>query len=302
MPAAVRGAGRQTVKPRAKRPPSPNKPSRGPSGSPGQSKLHAAQGVGISPVASLLGAAAVIVLGVTIALATGGRGAKLATAAHDGYDQRLADLGFRVGAVHLQGASKAAQADIIAAAGLRPGQPIFGLDLEAVRANVEKVGWVKHAKVIRLLPDTMVIAVEERRMLAVWQHAGQTQVVDSEGAVVAEADPGHFASLPLVVGEGADKAAAAILPAIASRPRLAQRVEALVRVDDRRWDLRLKDGALIQLPAAGEEAALIRLDQLDDKSRILELGLARIDLRDPEMVAVRPRASTSAPALVADGA
>ncbi len=264
--------------------------------------MHAAQGVGLSPVVALLGTAAVIVLGVTIALATGGRGAKLAVAANAGYDQRLADLGFKINAVHLQGASRASEADIMAATGLRRDQPIFGLDLEAVRANVERVGWVKHAKVIRLLPDTMVIAVEERRMLAVWQHAGHTQVVDSEGNVVGEADPGHFAALPLVVGEGADKAAAAILPAITARPRLAQRVEALVRVDDRRWDLRLKDGALIQLPAAGEEAALIRLDQLDDKSRILELGLARIDLRDPEMVAVRPRASTSAPALVADGA
>ncbi|HEX7758650.1 MAG TPA: cell division protein FtsQ/DivIB [Caulobacteraceae bacterium] len=250
----------------------------------------------------MIGTAAVVVLGVTIALATGGRGAKLAAAANAGYDRRLADLGFKVSAVHLQGASKAAQADIMAAADLHRDQPIFGLDLQAVRANVERVGWVKHAKVIRLLPDTMVIAVEERRMLAVWQHAGQTQVVDSEGNVVAEADPGRFAALPLVVGEGAEKAAAAILPSIASRPRLATRVEALVRVDDRRWDLRLKDGGLIQLPATGEEAALIRLDQLDDKSRILELGLARIDLRDPEMVAVRPRTSTSVPALVADGA
>lgn len=302
MPAAVRGAGRQTVKPRAKRPPSPNKSSRGPARAPGPSKLHAAQGVGISPVVALIGTAAVVVLGVTIALATGGRGAKLAAAVNAGYDQRLADLGFKVSAVHLQGASKAAQADIMAATGLHRDQPIFGLDLQAVRANVEHVGWVKHAKVIRLLPDTLVIAVEERRMLAVWQHAGQTQVVDSEGNVVAEADPGRFAALPLVVGEGAEKAAAAILPSIASRPRLAQRVEALVRVDDRRWDLRLKDGGLIQLPATGEEAALIRLDQLDDKSRILELGLARIDLRDPEMVAVRPRASTNVPALVADGA
>jgi cell division protein FtsQ len=68
-----------------------------------------------------------------------------------------------------------------------------------------------------------------------------------------------------------------------------QRLEALVRVDDRRWDLRLRDGAIIQLPAEGEDAALIQLETLDRRSRVLDLGLARIDLRDPEMVAVRPR-------------
>ena len=62
-----------------------------------------------------------------------------------------------------------------------------------------------------------------------------------------------------------------------------------VRVDDRRWDLRLKDGTLIQLPAIDEEAALIRLDGLEQSQRILDLGLARIDLRNSEFLAVRPR-------------
>ena len=53
-------------------------------------------------------------------------------------------------------------------------------------------------------------------------------------------------------------------------------------------------GAIVQLPASDEEAALIRLDQLDQQSRILDLGFSRIDLRDPEMVAVRPRQSSAA--------
>ncbi len=74
-----------------------------------------------------------------------------------------------------------------------------------------------------------------------------------------------------------------------------QRLEALVRVDDRRWDLRLKDGGLIQLPAEGEDSALIRLDEMDQKARILDLGFSRIDLRDPETVAVRPNESSASP-------
>jgi cell division protein FtsQ len=68
-----------------------------------------------------------------------------------------------------------------------------------------------------------------------------------------------------------------------------ERMDALVRVDDRRWDLRMKDGSLIQLPAVGEEESLMRLEQLDQRSRILELGFERIDLRNPDVVAVRPR-------------
>ena len=73
------------------------------------------------------------------------------------------------------------------------------------------------------------------------------------------------------------------------------RLEALVRVDGRRWDLRLKDGSLIQLPAVGEDSALIHLEQLDQTQRLLDLGFERIDLRDSETIAVRPKAVAALP-------
>jgi cell division protein FtsQ len=208
--------------------------------------------------------------------------------------QSSADLGLRVRSIHLEGASPEASADIGRAVGVQVGAPLLGVDLEAVRRRIQQVGWVKSAEVIRLYPDTLVVAVDQRKLVAVWQHEGRTAVVDADGVVAPEASPAQFSSLPLVVGEGANTAAAAILPAVVSRPRLAARLEALVRVDDRRWDLRLKDGSIIQLPASDEEAALLRLDELDRKTRILDLGFSRIDLRDPQMVAVRPRQAMTA--------
>jgi cell division protein FtsQ len=79
------------------------------------------------------------------------------------------------------------------------------------------------------------------------------------------------------------------MPEIQQRPRLRDRIEALVRVDGRRWDLRLKDGSIIQLPAMDEGQALMQLDQLDAREHLLDLGFERVDLRDPEMIAVRPK-------------
>ena len=65
-----------------------------------------------------------------------------------------------------------ATADIVKAAGVYKNQPILGLNLTDLRKSVEKVGWVKEARIVRLLPDTLVVAVVEHRQLAVWQHAG----------------------------------------------------------------------------------------------------------------------------------
>ncbi|HEY2049439.1 MAG TPA: cell division protein FtsQ/DivIB [Caulobacteraceae bacterium] len=282
---------------------------------PQPSKLQAAQAVGLrAPVA---GAAAGLVALMVLAagLATGGRGEQVLALGRAGGDAVASGLaaappllaggiegfGVKVGEVHLQGASSAAQGEILAAAGVRPGQSITALDLAAIRARVERVGWVAHARVMRLWPDTVVIAVDQRPLVALWEHRGKVAVIASNGAVVGNVDPGHFTGLPLVVGEGANTAAAAILPSLSRRPRVWARLKALVRVDDRRWNLQLFDGGVILLPENGEDAALERLDRLDKRNGVLGLGLARIDLRDPEMVIVRPKGAT-APAAASGGA
>ena len=177
--------------------------------------------------------------------------------------------------------------------------PILGLDLNAIRTRVQQVGWVESASVVRMLPGTIIVRVVERTPVAVWQVNGRMQVIDGKGRVITEADPGRFPQLPLVVGAGANTSGDAVYDLIKARPRLAQSLEALVRVDGRRWDLRLKEGAIIQLPATNVAEAMIRLDRLDQGQRLLDLGLERIDLRAPDMVVVRRRdAASPVPAAV----
>jgi cell division protein FtsQ len=289
MPAAQRGGSRAEAKPRARTAPAPAKRGKAP-----------APARHVSPKLILACAAGALVLAGGAALATGGRGERIAAEIGSGFDNRFADAGFRLKTVHVQGASALATADNIKAAGVFKGQPLIGLDLERLRGRVKQVGWVKEARVVRLLPDTLVISVDERRQMAVWQHAGRSVVIDEHGQAIPEADAARFAALPLVVGAGAADHAGEILPLVAQRPKLMGRLEALVRVDDRRWDVRLKDGSLIQLPAAAEEDALSELERLDQRQRILDLGFERIDLRNPDIVAVRPRPAQSVPTAPAE--
>ncbi|WP_303718833.1 cell division protein FtsQ/DivIB [Brevundimonas naejangsanensis] len=235
--------------------------------------------------------AATLVVGVGIlaaVLATGARAERISAAVTERFDAVTTGMGLKVRQVHVTGASPEAAAAVRAAVGVHADQPIVSLDLAAVRDRVQSVGWVKEARVVRLLPDTLIVDVKEHDRLAVWQVGGKAHVIDAQGLVIEGADAGRYPRLPLVVGKGADQAASDVLPLLAQRPRLMAKIDALVRVDERRWDLRLKDGALIQLPAVDQESALIRLDALDQRERLLDLGFARIDLRTPEEVAVRP--------------
>lgn len=302
MPAALRGDRRVPAATRARASAKAARPgfTRGRPGARGASKLAAAKQSGLPAAAAWVAACLLVVLVSVAVLATGGRGEALWRGVRAAGKSDLATLGFRANVIHLQGTSQAAQKEVLAAAAIKPGVPILDVDLAGLRQRVEGVGWVARARVIRLLPDTLVIAVTQRPLMAVWQHGGRTAMVADNGAVMPQVDPARFSALPLIVGAGANIAAAPLLPLVMNRPRLAQRMSALVRVDDRRWDLRLKDGGVIMLPPEDEGAALTRLDDLDRTAKILDLGFARIDLRDPEMVVVRPR-GVAAPALAGGG-
>lgn len=253
-------------------------------------KIEATHGAGLAPKVAL-GVAAVAVLGVAaLAMFTGERFETLKRGTDRTSDAAATALGFGLSKVELQGVTEPhARRAVLAAAGVTRGDNILALDLNAMRDRVDAVVWADDVSVQRLLPETLVISVEERRPIAVWQFRGRVGLVDDKGRVITGAPATDFPQLPLVVGAGANEAVGDILPVLHSRPQLTARVEALVRVDRRRWDLRLRDGALIQLPALDEEDALLRLDQLEQKARVLELGFEKIDLRDPQLVAVRPK-------------
>jgi len=293
MPAVVRGGRRQSSASAPKRGSAPRGGRNGPrngsgrnnSGLPG--KFAAVGKLDLSPRAVVICIlAGVGVLGAV--LATGARAERISASVSQGMDSITTGMGLSLRRVQITGASEEANPAIRRALDLRAGQSIISLDLDALRERVQAVGWVKEARVVRLLPDTLIVDVKEHDRLAVWQTAGHAYVIDSRGQVIQGADAGRYPRLPLVVGKGADQTASEILPLLVQRPRLMARIEALVRVDERRWDLRLKDGSLIQLPAVDQDSALIRLDALDQRERLLDLGFARVDLRTPEEVAVRP--------------
>lgn len=297
MPAVVRGGRRQSSVQPSRRGAAPKGGGRGRAAAgknapaiPG--KMAAIGRLDLSPRAVVVAiAAGVLLLGGV--LATGARAERIGASMSNGMDRLALGMGLELKRVRIVGASAEAEPAVRQALALHQGMPITGLDLDLLRDQVQGVGWVKEARVVRLLPDTLIVEIQEHDRLAVWQENGRIRVIDGSGQVIAGADARRYPALPLVVGKGADAAAADILPLLAQRPRLMSRVDAVVRVDERRWNLRLKDGGIIQLPAVEQEAALIRLDALDQRERLLDLGFLRIDLRTPDAVAVRPSDSAA---------
>ena len=185
------------------------------------------------------------------------------------------------------GFDKTADADIVSAVGPVVGASIAHFDIHAARARVENLGWVRSAAVTRLWPNTIHVSIREREPAAVWQLSGNLHLIDPSGAVIDEVDVYEYSNLPLIVGAGAPESVADVLTALRSDPELWGEAAALVRVGERRWNLRLKSGADVKLPEDDVDGAVKTLARLQTAYGLLDRPLEYVDLRDPARLVYR---------------
>lgn len=204
--------------------------------------------------------------------------------------------GFELQEIVVEGRRNTPRDLIHAAIGMERGDPLLGFSPAEARARLETIAWVEHAHVERRLPGTILVRLTERTPFAIWQHAGRFSVIDREGKVVTTETLDAFGPLPLVVGPGADRTAAALYDLLVAHPEVLRRTQALVRVGERRWNLRLHNGVDVLLPEGHEAPALNRLNELQARNAILDRPLVAIDMRLPDRLVLRqPPAPEPAP-------
>src|SRR4029077_4277378 len=120
------------------------------------------------------------------------------------------------------------------------------------------------------LPGTLLVRLVERRPLAVWQHDGRLELIDRQGGVIRVRALGACAKLPTVVGEQPVGHAAALIDMLAREPELAARVSDAVRVDDRRWNVRIDHAIEVLLPEEDPAGAWARLAALERQNNLLQ--------------------------------
>ncbi len=235
-------------------------------------------------------------------LALAGGGGSFAWAWTHGAADSLADLredvsrlatnagahaGLAIAEVRIEGRVETDARDLRAVLDARKGAPILAFDPYAAKAELEKLPWVRRATVERRLPGTILVQLEERIALALWQRQGRFTVIDSEGKEIAGTDPARFADRPVVVGDDAPEHAAALVALLETEPALMKRIVAAVRVGQRRWNLRLDNGVDVNLPETNAGAAYERLAQLARENGLIDRNLVAVDLRLPDRLILR---------------
>lgn len=169
----------------------------------------------------------------------------------------------------------------------------FTVDLERVRASLEKLPWVREARVERRWPDTLVVSLVEHVPLARWN---ENALVNGEGEIFVAAVSD---ALPRLAGP--DDSAASVVEAYrrfdAVVAPLGVRIEELRLSPRRAWRMQLDTGMQLALGRDHADARLARFVELYPRlfgarpsaggETVAAVAPVAVDLRYPDGFAIR---------------
>jgi len=110
-------------------------------------------------------------------------------------------------AVEVEGNNHVSRTQLLSIFGEDVERNIFTVSLAERRAQLEQLPWVKHATVMRLLPNRLRVQIEERVPVAFVRQGSHIGLVDASGVLLDmppdKVGSGHY-SFPVVTGISAD--------------------------------------------------------------------------------------------------
>lgn len=199
----------------------------------------------------------------------------------------------RLVTVEVAGNVHVTKEEVAAASGLSLGVHLLKISSDSVERMVERLAWVKHARVERVIPSTVRITVTERTPAAQLVVSDGTFIADEEGVLLGPAPSVHAdgGGLVTITGLTLDKPEPgmhiglpqyeqALLVSGGVEPAIRER---LIRIRAPTVDgiaLELSDGLVITFGAA---------EDLDEKNLAIRSVIAEADARGERLASIDVR-------------
>lgn len=210
---------------------------------------------------------------------------------------------FLLNSVAVEGNLRIADADVLALAGIQPGESVWDVSPTQVSARLGTHPWIQRATVRREGPGRIVIKVRERKPMAIVRFE-QLYYVDRRGHVLGTLAADDSRNLPMITGlEGEIRRAFApvALPRVAQLLRWCERRGSIDDLSEVHVD---REDGVTMFPLENDVA--VRLgwgrwrEKLSRSARVFEAWkgrmehLASVDVSLPATVVVRPREESEA--------
>lgn len=195
---------------------------------------------------------------------------------------------FMLSALSIQGSSDSLNAEIREILGLNFPISSFDLDLADLRNRVLSLPPVETAEVHLKGSSILHVKVKEKVPALLLKDDTGIHVLNKNGDYIRPLLSTEYGSkLPVITGEGAQKAAAEAFILFSALYDKLDEVRGLVLVGGRRWNIVLKSGQVIMLPEKKSEQAVQKILILDKAEKILSRDIAVFDFRLPYRITLR---------------
>lgn len=196
-------------------------------------------------------------------------------------------LGIGIEQVTLAGHNSTSDADIFEVLKLEKVPSFLTLNAIEREERLKKLPWVKEASIKRIWPNQVAISIKEREPFGIWQLENKAFLIDEEGRTLGPLKNDVDLHLPRFAGQGASSHASDFWSLIQSYPQIRDKIDYAEFVNNRRWSLKLKEGALIDLPTEGEGSALSLLASHPRLHALLNESSCNLDLRFTDRIILR---------------
>ena len=195
---------------------------------------------------------------------------------------------FMLSALSIQGSSDSLNAEIREILGLNFPISSFDLDLADLRNRVLSLPPVETAEVRLEGGSILHVKVKEKVPALLLKDDTGIHVLNKNGDYIRPLLSTEYGSkLPVITGEGAQKAAAEAFILFSALYDKLDEVRGLVLVGGRRWNIVLKSGQVIMLPEKKSEQTVQKILILDKAEKILSRDIAVFDFRLPYRITLR---------------
>ena len=197
--------------------------------------------------------------------------------------------------IHFEGCRNVTPQELMKAADVREGKNIFDIDLEKLAQQLKANPWVKEVIIKRVFPHRIKISINERVPVALAHHK-RLFLVDNEGVLFKEVEPGDDIDMPIITGLSFSKSNTRLIKEIFVLLDTAEQTGALLKAMVSEVHVDSNDGFIVYTL---QKAMPIRISSRDYKRKLnllarikedlhnRQIEPKRIDLISPEVAHVR---------------
>ena len=194
---------------------------------------------------------------------------------------------FLVNFIKIKGANQALVNEIRSLTGLDLPISSYNVNLHELQSKIKLMNAVKNVD-LYIAENIIYIQVQPREPAIYWLNTNGLELLDPDGVSMGIVESGRpNLDLPLIAGAGASIAIDEAFFIYSISNSFSDEILGLVRIGERRWDIILKNGRKIMLPADELTKVYKNLIMENKVKKLLSVNFSLLDLRNPNRMMIR---------------